>query len=71
MPNHVGLYAVFFSHFSYQEGIAKSSAQMILRYSFQTEGSRQVQRETNHYNLQMVIAVGFKVNDERAVQFRN
>ncbi len=24
----------------------------------------------NHYNLQMVIAVGFKVNSERAVQFR-
>ena len=35
-----------------------------------TEGSRQVQRETNHYNLQMIIAVGFKVNNERAVQFR-
>ncbi|MCQ2353453.1 MAG: virulence RhuM family protein [Victivallaceae bacterium] len=26
--------------------------------------------ETNHYNLQMIIAVGFKVNSERAVQFR-
>ena len=36
----------------------------------QTEGARQVQRETNHYNLQMIIAVGFKVNNERAVQFR-
>lgn len=36
----------------------------------QTEGTRQVQRETNHYNLQMIIAVGFKVNNERAVQFR-
>lgn len=29
-----------------------------------------MQRETNHYNLQMIIAVGFKVNNERAVQFR-
>ena len=36
----------------------------------QTEGTRQVQRETNHYSLQMIIAVGFKVNNERAVQFR-
>ncbi len=26
--------------------------------------------DTNHYNLQMVIAVGFKVNSEKAVQFR-
>lgn len=36
----------------------------------QTEGSRQVSREVAHYNLQMIIAVGFKVNNERAVQFR-
>jgi hypothetical protein len=36
----------------------------------QTEGTRQVNRETNHYNLLMIIAVGFKVNNERAVQFR-
>ena len=36
----------------------------------QTEGSRQVTRDTKHYNLQMIIAVGFKVNNERAVQFR-
>ena len=36
----------------------------------QTEGSRQIQREVNHYNLQMIIAVGFRVNNERAVQFR-
>jgi hypothetical protein len=36
----------------------------------QTEGARQVGRETNHYNLQAIIAVGFKVNNERAVQFR-
>ena len=32
----------------------------------QTEGSRQVTRNTKHYNLQMIIAVGFKVNNERA-----
>lgn len=36
----------------------------------QQEGSRQVRREVNHYNLQMIIAVGFKVNNDRAVQFR-
>ena len=36
----------------------------------QTEGSRQVSREVAHYDLQMIIAVGFKVNNERAVQFR-
>ena len=36
----------------------------------QTEGSRQVTRDTKNYNFQMIIAVGFKVNNERAVQFR-
>lgn len=36
----------------------------------QTEGSRQVKREIEHYNLQAIIAVGFKIENERAVQFR-
>lgn len=36
----------------------------------QTEGARQVNRQVKHYNLQMIIAVGFKVNNDRAVQFR-
>lgn len=36
----------------------------------QTEGSRQVNREVIHYNLQMIISVGFKVNNDRAVRFR-
>ena len=36
----------------------------------QMEGSRNVSRDVMHYNLQMIIAVGFKVNNERAVQFR-
>jgi len=36
----------------------------------QTEGLRQVERNIKHYNLQMIVAVGFKVNNERAIQFR-
>ncbi|MCL2816004.1 MAG: virulence RhuM family protein [Oscillospiraceae bacterium] len=36
----------------------------------QNEGARQVEREIDHYSLQMIIAVGFKVNNERAVRFR-
>ena len=36
----------------------------------QNEGGRKTNRDTKHYNLQMIIAVGFKVNNERAVQFR-
>ncbi len=36
----------------------------------QTEGTRRVNRDMKHYNLRMIIAVGFKVNNERAVRFR-
>ena len=36
----------------------------------QKEGNRDVQRNVIHYNLQMIIAVGFKVDNERAVRFR-
>jgi hypothetical protein len=36
----------------------------------QTEGNRTVSREVEHYNLQTIIALGFKINNDRAVQFR-
>lgn len=54
----------------YADGELEESATIRKFRIVQSEGSRQVQRETNHYNLQMIIAVGFKVNNERAVQFR-
>ncbi|KQY30568.1 hydroxyacid dehydrogenase [Nocardia sp. Root136] len=34
------------------------------------EGGRQVRREVKHYNLDMVLAVGYRVTTPRAVQFR-
>jgi len=36
----------------------------------QKEGNRNVNRDVEHYNLQVIIAIGFKINNERAVQFR-
>ena len=36
----------------------------------QTEGNRQVSREIEHYNLDAVISVGYRVNSIRATQFR-
>ncbi len=36
----------------------------------QTEGKRQISRKLEHYNLQVIISVGFKVENDRAVQFR-
>lgn len=36
----------------------------------QKEGNREVKRNMAHYNLQTIISVGFKIENERAVQFR-
>ena len=36
----------------------------------QTEGSREVAREVEHYNLDAIISVGYRVNSVRATQFR-
>jgi len=36
----------------------------------QTEGSRQVERLVEHYNLDMILAVGYRVRSPRGVQFR-
>ena len=41
----------------------------VIRY-FLITASAGKQYNTNHYNLQAIIAVGFKVNNDRAVQFR-
>ena len=36
----------------------------------QQEGKRQVIREVAHYNLDMIISVGYRINSQRATQFR-
>jgi hypothetical protein len=36
----------------------------------QTEGKRQVQREVSHYNLDMIIAIGYRVQSQIATRFR-
>jgi hypothetical protein len=36
----------------------------------QTEGSRKVSREVDYYNLDAIIAVGYRVNSREATQFR-
>ena len=35
-----------------------------------TEGSRQVRRTLTHYNLDAIISVGYRVNSQRGVHFR-
>lgn len=36
----------------------------------QTEGKRKVKREVEHYSLDMIISIGYRVNSKRGTQFR-
>ena len=36
----------------------------------QNEGKREVKRSVKYYNLDMIITIGYKVNSDRAIQFR-
>lgn len=54
----------------YEDGELVEEATIKKFFIVQSEGARQVNREVIHYNLQMIIAVGFKVNNDRAVRFR-
>lgn len=36
----------------------------------QKEGNREVQRKSAYYNLDIIISVGYRVNSDRAIQFR-
>ena len=54
----------------YADGELTPEATVKKYLTVQTEGNRQISRKQDHYSLQMIIAVGFKVNNQRAVRFR-
>jgi hypothetical protein len=54
----------------YNEGELNENRTIKKNLIVQKEGNRDVERNTIHYNLQMIIAVGFKIDNERAVRFR-
>ena len=54
----------------YEDGELTPEATVKKYLTVQTEGERRISRELDHYSLQMIVAVGFKVNNQRAVQFR-
>lgn len=54
----------------FEDGELTPEATVKKYLTVQAEGNRQISRNLDHYSLQMIIAVGFKVNNPRAVQFR-
>ncbi|HEX7048531.1 MAG TPA: virulence RhuM family protein [Gammaproteobacteria bacterium] len=54
----------------YEEGEQQHEATIRKFRIVRTEGSREVSREIEHYNLDMILAVGFRVRSERGTAFR-
>lgn len=54
----------------YAEGELKESSTISKMEIVQTEGTRQVKRNTTFYNLDAIISVGYRVNSKKATGFR-
>lgn len=54
----------------YAEGELSEEATCKDYLQVQSEGSREIQRVLKHYNLEMIIAVGYRVKSHRGTQFR-
>lgn len=54
----------------YEEGELTEKATCKELLQVRTEGSRSVSRTLKHYNLDMILAVGYRVRSARGVQFR-
>ncbi len=54
----------------YEEGELEENSTCKNYLQVQTEGNRTVQRNSRHYNLEMIIAVGYRVRSSRGTQFR-
>ncbi len=54
----------------YQEGELKSEGTIKQYLIVQEEGNRKVSRQVEHYNLDAILAVGYRIRSHRGTQFR-
>jgi hypothetical protein len=54
----------------YEEGELPVEGTVAKNATVQTEGGREVLRDIDYYNLDMIISVGYRVNSHRGTQFR-
>ena len=54
----------------FEEGELDPEATVKQYLTVQTEGNRQIRRAVDHYNLDVIIAVGYRVKSRRGTQFR-
>lgn len=55
----------------YEDGEISKEATVALFATVQIEGTREVERKIEHYNLEAIFAVGYRVRSPRGAQFRN
>jgi hypothetical protein len=54
----------------YEDGELEAKATVANFATVQTEGTRQVNRDVEYYNINAIIAVGYRIKSPRGVQFR-
>lgn len=54
----------------YEEGELEEEATCKYYLQVQNEGAREVKRKAKHYNLEMILAIGYRVRSHRGTQFR-
>jgi len=64
--------SVIFKHIKnvYKEGELNEDSTIANFAIVQTEGKRQVEKNIDHYNLDVIISVGYRVRSHRGTQFR-
>lgn len=55
----------------FQDGELEERATVNYKLTVQKEGNRDIQRTVAFYNLDMILAIGYRVRSQRGVQFRN
>ena len=55
---------------AFEEGELRPDATVKKYLTVQTEGQREVSREVDHYNLDAILSVGYRVRSPRGTQFR-
>lgn len=68
--NYCGLKIISYICKIYKDGELEDEATRKKFFLVRQEGSRNVKREIDHYNLDMIIALGYRVQSEVAVRFR-
>ena len=55
----------------FEDGELLEKATVNYQLTVQNEGTRKVRRKVAYYNLDMILAIGYRVRSQRGIQFRN